>query len=59
MFMFFYFTRQSIEESFFFQLAFPDNNQIPAELFQLLFRLPVSVDIPFEFFLPEFHIGQR
>ena len=56
MFVFFYFVRQSFEESFFFQLAFPDHNQIPAEPFQLFFRITVSVDIAFEFLLPEFNI---
>ena len=56
MFVFFYFVRQSFEESFFFQLAFPDHNQIPAEPFQLFFCITVSVDIGFEFLLPEFNI---
>lgn len=55
-FMFFYFTRKCFKESFIFQLTFPDNNQIPAEVLQLLFRIPVSVDIPFEFLLPKFNI---
>ena len=54
--MFFYFVRQSFEESFFFQLAFPDNDQIPTELLQLFFRISVPLNIPLEFLLPEFHI---
>ena len=54
--MFFYFARQSFEESFFFQLAFPGHDQMPAELLQLFFRIPVSVNIPFEFLLPKFRI---
>ncbi len=54
--MCFYFARQSFEESFFFQLAFPDNDQIPAELLQLFFRISVPLNIPLEFLLPEFHI---
>ena len=33
--------------------------QIPAELIQLFFRFLVSVNIPFEFLLPEFDISGR
>lgn len=51
--MFFYFVRQSFEESVFLQLTLPDHNQIPAELFQLFFRFSVPVDIPLEFLLPD------
>ena len=54
--MFFDSVRQSLEKSVLSQLAFPDHDQIPAELVQLFFRFPVSVDIPFEFLLPEFNI---
>ena len=54
--MFFYFIRQCFEESFFFQLAFPDHNQIPTELLQLFFRISVPLNIPLEFLLPEFRI---
>ena len=48
--------RQSLEKSVLFQLAFPDHDQIPAELVQLFFCFLVSVNIPFEFLLPEFNI---
>ena len=54
--MFFYFVRQSFKKSGIFQLALPDNNQPPSKLFQSFFRVPVPLDIPLEFFLPEFHI---
>ena len=57
--MFFYFVRQSFEESVFLQLTLPDHNQIPAELFQLFFRFSVPVDIPLEFLLPEFDVCGR
>lgn len=54
--MCFYFARQSFEESFFFQFAFPDHDQIPAELLQLFSRISIPLDIPLEFLLPEFRI---
>ena len=55
--MFFYFARESFEKTILFQLTFPDDNQIPTEFFQPLFRSPVPFNIPSKFCLPEFEIG--
>ena len=43
----------------FLDFAFPDDNDMPASLLQRSLFFFITLDVAFEFLLPEFHVGFR